>query len=347
MTSFTVKQGRSRGVRVVGDREEIFTKKIYENLGSNFEDMVYLPRIGKGVVTDSNKNCVSSIDTFGNFQVIFKGKLFFGTESMESEKIAKLGENEILVYGCKRAVVLEGVVKKRFRQMLALEFNKLFDLFEDELVDLKYLGSRRIVILTKRYILVVWISRKNLKIVKKMKVDLVHLLGLSELDRFEKLAVLEQESIITVSVQKMMKRSKIVVLRLTEKFEIEVLKTLKHRNSERILSTLMPFDFVFDVKGGSVMLESRLSNNSTLYSNLLSYSKSKSSYDLVPFLKPINRYLDTQNLKLAKFGNCCWNIDIKGNLSKLEIVDANLDNTSRLHGLVGFKKSKRKKLKIF
>lgn len=311
--------------------------------------MVYLPRIGKAVVSDSNKNCVSLIDTFGNFQVVFKAKLFFGLESIESSKIVTLDQNEILVYGGERAIVLEGVVKKRFRKIVVLEFNHLINFFEDELIDLKYLGSRRVVLLTKRYIMVVWISKKNLKIVKKMKTDLFLLLGLSDSERFEKLAVLGPESIIAVSVQRMMKRSKIVILKLTEKFLISVLKVHEHKLSGRILSTLMPFDFVFDIKGGSVMLESRLSASSTLYSNLLCYSETNSGYDLVPFLKPIDRYLDTQNSKLAKLGNCCWNIDIQGNVSKLEIVEEPSNDMSHLHAMLKKHKlgrSQRKKLKI-
>lgn len=258
-----------------------------------------------------------------------------------------MSEDEILVYGEKRALVIFGLRKKSFKTISILNFSDFFNPIRDQLIDLKYLNQRRLVFLTKKFLIILWISKKNAKVAKKIKFLISSVIEPSPYEKFEKLAVLGNKSIIAISVQKMMSRSKIIVLRLTKKFEIQLQKTLNHsQNEKKKFSTLMPFEFVFDVKDGSVMLESRLSSRSILYSNLLSYKKTTKKFELKPFLAPINRYLDTQNLKLAKIGNCCWNIDIKGNLTKLEIISLEPTLLENILNKSELKKSERKKLKI-
>lgn len=282
--------------------------------------MTYLGKGGLSVVTDSHNNSIYSINTFGKVETILKGNSFFEIDNVEIEKIEKMDENEIIVFGEKKALILSGVNSRGFRTISLLNFSDLIDFSRDFLIDLKYLGQRKILLLTSSYLIVVWVSKKNSKICKKKVFNLRNFLQINDNERIEKMAVLKGKSIIAFSVKKMMIRSKLIVIRLKENFDFEVLNVLEHKNEENKISTLMPFEFIFEVEEGSVMLESRLSRKSVLFSNLLTYKKEKNSYEITQFLDPIEDYLDTNNLKLAKIGNCCWNIDIKGNLSKLEIV---------------------------
>ena len=295
---------------------KFFLKKIYENLNSNFCDIVYNKKFKLAFITDcGSKSSLVTVNTFGVVQNLLTD---FSLNFSGEKYLSNIGSDQLALWNEKELVVVSGIDQKRVKNVLKiLKFSKRLS---SELIDVKYIGKRKLILLGKKLIKVIWLSNKNSKILKSQ----IYKAKLKKSENLEKIAICKKRNILILSVKDIMKSEKMLIMRFNNStLRFQFLDSVK--NKRRKFSTLMPFEIMFEVEEGSVILESRLKGSSQLYSSLILNRIDEEEGELgkrkiVPFLEPVDEYLDSRNYKFVKHRDCCWNIDLKGNVNCLRLM---------------------------